>query len=223
MSTSQMLAGPVKADALRRERIRFVLNLVDFKGHQGLDLLFILNDAPWNPSAGKPYHGFQHLLTVAGRAFDGGLAYELPKQSCRNLLLAGLFHDVGHRQVDDDWANIETAVAALHRAHTEHRLGPADDQDVKAITRLIGSTCFPYTEAAHNLEEAILRDADLMQTLEPDAPRWLAALATETGRPVTTESTREFFLRTGVHTEWGRYQFRVAGHQVPFDPRITHR
>ena len=175
-------------------------------------LLNAVTAADWNPSADKPYHGAQHLLTVAGRAYEGGRAHGFTAGGCWQLLLAGLFHDVGYREVDDDWDNIEVAVAALRRAHSEELLKPGTAADVDAAQLLIESTCYPYRRPSQSLAESILRDADLMQSLEKDAPRWMAGLAAETGQPVTPASTRAFIERTGLHTEWARSIFRRAGY-----------
>lgn len=189
-----------KYDRARESKVRSVLGSL----HLSTDVLETISLR--NASAEAPYHGYQHLLTVAINADCGAVAESLPVQDRRRIVLAALFHDVDHltgRAKSDD-ENIVRAIDAWRRLCP--RGLTLADQD--AVASLIASTRYPHVEPA-TISEAILQDADLLQSLEPDGARFLAGLGAETGRDIPFDDSD--FLSTHVfRTPWARELVRVA-------------
>jgi predicted metal-dependent HD superfamily phosphohydrolase len=126
-----------------------------------------------NPSASLPYHGQEHLYSVALRARAGGLHYQdrLPAYSIDELFIAGLFHDYAYSLEATEAENIATAIAAAHMLFS----GPRGYR----IGQLIAATYFPH-QATDTLLQGIIQDADLLQLLEPDYEEvFLPGLAAE--------------------------------------------
>lgn len=132
--------------------------------------------------AGYAYHSFRHSVGVALRAEAGALWHGIPPAP---LVLAGLFHDAAYRGEADDSLNVAAAVEAW---------GYGGEVGV-----LIRGTRFPYLKPPASLEEAILRDADLLEVVAN--PEMGKALFLETG--VSASADPSFFLAHGT-TAWGR-------------------
>ena len=151
-----------------------------------------------NPSAAAPYHGFQHLITTALNVHAGAVAENLDVQDERIVVLAALWHDFDHEGAKvPDADNINAAVSGFFS------YDDSPNSIRQAVAAAIRATHVPGGIAATQGQK-ILRDADLLQCLEPDGPVFMAGLAAETGTIVTPESTREFLLKTELHTNWAK-------------------
>lgn len=103
------------------------------------------------------------------------------------LVLAALYHDADHtgRPGIDDQINIERAVSAWcdhglpleQRAHA--KMGTKPPAWLEDVPRLIQATRWPH-RPTDRLDEAIIRNADLAESTDPD---WAARLEEETGQP----------------------------------------
>ena len=152
-----------------------------------------------NPGGDNPYHGTQHLFTVAIRCAEAGNLYDLTQRERRELVLAGLFHDYGHPLYADDRANIEVAVKGWNRIGVPY----STDVDNTEVERLIRASVFPHSEPK-DIREAIIQDADLMQSLEPDRERFYEGLSAESGRETDDATTSDFLSSQEIHTEWAK-------------------
>lgn len=119
-----------------------------------------------NPSNKVPYHNFDHLLVVT--KWCGRLAnmLQLPENETRALLLAAIFHDYDHSAgKEEDYINVERAVTALKHFCAVHRI---DQETVDFAVDCVRVTEFPFIREPQNLAQQIIRDADLLQSIEPN-------------------------------------------------------
>jgi hypothetical protein len=161
--------------------------------------------------------------------------FELERWETQALLLAALWHDWGHSGgLRDDGANVEFAVSQYLELRPENwRFKHLDDQVVAAI-RCTEFRDGKFTREPQTLIQKVLRDADVLQILEPN---WLdqvvGGLCAEfirAGKPVTWEqmcSGQVKFRSETVrfHTVWGRakrvsvqerlHTLRRVGHGTP--------
>lgn len=119
-----------------------------------------------NPSNKVPYHNLDHCLTVVkwcGRL--AGMCSLTPEEE-KALILAAIFHDFDHSAgVEEDSVNINRAVAGLMKFANIHRL---DVDLVAAAVDNIQVTQFPFIHEPKTVSQKIIRDADLLQSLEPN-------------------------------------------------------
>lgn len=154
-----------------------------------------------NPSDTLPYHGTQHMYTVALKCAEGADYHKLSRKDKTELFFAGLFHDFNYQSAEDDSENIRAAVIGW--LQLGEPLSVFHEIDTQAVAELIRATKFPHSEA-RNIREKIIQDADLLQHTEPDAERFIEGLSKETGRAVTVESTQEWLSTQHFNTEWGK-------------------
>jgi hypothetical protein len=157
-----------------------------------------------NSSAHAPYHGSQHLLTVALNCKEAAEYHALDQAASRPLILAALFHDFAHllNKTVQDSVNVEAAVSGMLN-FLPMGADELPEDEIKEAISLIRATEFPH-HAASNISEGIIQDADMMQTLEPDGQRFLDGLSTERGRRITVAQNDEFMDSIQGNTEWGR-------------------
>lgn len=163
----------------------------------GVSRQSVLNVYDANPSADLPYHGAAHGVTVALRAVEAAIEAGLSDADQADLLLAGIHHDLSYVVGVGESVNITRAIISSGAFIR-------DPGQATRVAALIRSTQFPHV-TPRSESEAILQDADLLQCLEPDRDRWLAALEEETGRPsapdfpgidaLNTERARERYER----------------------------
>ncbi|MFE6967118.1 HD domain-containing protein [Agromyces sp. NPDC057679] len=147
----------------------------------------------FNPSAALPFHGFQHLVTVALNAGAAALHERLPDDQVRAAVIAGLWHDFDHQGDPDDRVNIGAAISGYRN------LSP--DVVDPLVVAAIEATLFPHTPPASTLA-AVMQDADALQTLEPDGARFMVALERELG--VLALPPAEFLAAVPLHTTWAK-------------------
>ena len=132
-----------------------------------------------NPSL--PYHGAEHCVRTADRA--ARLAAWLGLDP-RPLLVAGLYHDLNHAgPAWPDLVSVESSVLVWvtdgMRVQRRARYWRTPEGLQDDVVRLIRATRWPH-ETTDQVDELVLRDADLAETLDP---QWLGRLAAETGAP----------------------------------------
>lgn len=119
-----------------------------------------------NPSNKVPYHNLDHCLTVVkwcGRL--AGMCSLTPEEE-KALILAAIFHDFDHSAgVEEDSVNINRAVTGLMKFAAIHRVDP---ELIAAAVDNIQVTQFPFIHEPKTVSQKIIRDADLLQSLEPN-------------------------------------------------------
>lgn len=113
-----------------------------------------------------PYHSLAHCLTVV--KWCGRLAslLNLPESEEKPLILAALFHDFNHTEGhEEDSVNIARALDGLNAFCDLHDI---DSEIRDAAIANIRVTQFPFVFEPTTLAQKIIRDADIMQSLEPN-------------------------------------------------------
>lgn len=159
-----------------------------------------------------PYHNFHHMFYVLFRCHDAVRYYEdeykkfnsiqhlIAHYQKRSLLIAAMFHDFNHSGLfGDDDLNIERAKRGLRR-----HVSDVDIDFLPEIEEYIDATQFPHKKVEHedSLPVQIIRDADMMQCLEPS---WIQ---------------QNIF---GLSKEWGMTSAIVLKRQIPFLNSIRFR
>lgn len=127
-----------------------------------------------NTSNYAPYHHFHHMMTVTKWAEELAEDEEILTGTATwyELMLACMFHDINHSMGElPDSENVENAVAAYLEFHTS-KISFRSDVPINghAVIGIINATQYPYVidDKDLNICQAIIRDADLLISLEPD-------------------------------------------------------
>lgn len=128
----------------------------------------------------RPYHDWYHTCCVVEGTIQGlrySLRHDLLESDDRqakinSAILAAAFHDIGHTGVKDpDIVNISRSIMIAHRFLTDFGLdlpgGPENRLIVPFILETLQATQYPFAREPLNHYQAVLRDADLLQILEP--------------------------------------------------------
>lgn len=159
----------------------------------------------------NPYHGLRHTLHVLWLCYQGGTAVELDPLKLRWLLIAALFHDWNHSGKNDpDREQLDRAVHAL-----QHLILPEDKRHGEEIEGIMRATLYPHTDDPKTSMHAIIRDADIAQSLDES---WieliLVRLADEQGiTPLAMLQAQPPYLQIleqQFHTQWARRTFGKA-------------
>lgn len=129
-----------------------------------------------NSGAINTYHNNHHMMAVAVRSLEllhmevSADKYEFDNQE-EILFVAGMLHDMNHSGgVEDDDVNIERALSALDKI-----AGSLDAQFYDGfahhVERVIQVTQFPFVLEPEHLDEKIIRDVDMLYSLEVEGVR----------------------------------------------------
>lgn len=143
-----------------------------------------------------PYHNLQHLFTVTIRAYEGAEYYNLDNDVKQGIVLAALTHDADYTVGECETKNLSAAKKVLQQLCSENLY----DQSAKYID----ATEFPHNET-ECLASAIIQDADLMQSFEEDADKFLHGLCVEKNDPNAADPT--FPGVNGFNTEWAKEKY----------------
>jgi len=123
----------------------------------------------------NPYHNTQHMMTIALNGFRIYQTELLLTGETQELyghvkvLVAGMLHDFNHsggEHADDE--NIENAIHdGLNKiaGTLDAKFGEGFSDEVE---QLIRCTEYPFVRMPHSLAAKALRDADLLQSIEPN-------------------------------------------------------
>lgn len=158
-----------------------------------------------NTSNNLPYHNFNHLLTVVRYTYGACRFYELPEKDEKEMLMAALFHDVNHSggALKDD-QNVKNAKETVIKFINAFNL----DIDPIEVSRIIEATEYPYVIEPEDmdLKQQIIRDADLLQALEPNwIQQIIMGLSEEMNIPMEVMITgqKSFLMNAQFNTNWG--------------------
>lgn len=129
----------------------------------------------------RPYHDWYHTCCVVEGTIQGLRCLMKGRQSyltdtqqkkVNSTILAAAFHDVGHSGVNEpDIVNVSRSIMIAHRfladAGFQDKGDHAVAMDIPFLLESLQSTQFPFKHVPLNDHQAILRDADLLQILEP--------------------------------------------------------
>ena len=129
----------------------------------------------------RPYHDWYHTCCVVEGTIQGLRHYlkgnlsdlsATEQKEVNSTILAAAFHDVGHTGVKEpDIVNISRSIMIAHRflvdAGIQGNGSSAVAVDIPFLLETLQSTQYPFKREPLNEYQAILRDADLLQVLEP--------------------------------------------------------
>lgn len=135
-----------------------------------------------NTSNDAPYHHLNHMLRVMAWCNEGCKFHNLTGKLRIELLVAALFHDFGHSQGEKlDSENVKIAVSAVREWYQSNELNHSSI-NIERVVNIIQATEYPYVIPKEDLtlEQAIIRDSDLMIALDSDwMGNMIIGLATE--------------------------------------------
>lgn len=122
-----------------------------------------------NTSGKLPYHNNDHAMSVVkwcGR-LESMMAAKTAT-SVRGLLLGATFHDIKHSGgKNPDSENVSDALDQLAQFWAIHKRTFVEE-DLKVAKACIECTVFPFTVQPVTIEQAIIRDADILQYIDVD-------------------------------------------------------
>lgn len=155
---------------------------------------------------GNPYHNFEHILSVLNRVQRNPLYNTLTDDERMLLDLAAIFHDAGYSMFNSEEKNLAIAVSLLD----EFRISSGDLKKTESdvISELIYSTDnrnlnFIKDDSLY-LMRAILKDADVTQTVIDDGDLWRDRLAKEFGLSFDKDSVLDFVNSIDIFTPYGK-------------------
>jgi HD superfamily phosphodiesterase len=114
------------------------------------------------------YHNFYHTQCVTTNCYKIAIDTDTYEENdIKILLIAALFHDFNHSggKLKNDSENVKLAIEGFQKYTKESK------EDTEFICDLIKITEFPYNadnDSKLSIRQQILRDADVMQWLEPN-------------------------------------------------------
>ncbi len=127
-----------------------------------------------NKSNYAPYHHFHHMICVAkwSMILAESEGVEEASADWYELVLASMFHDINHSMGKlPDGDNVKEAIEQYRNFHTSN-ISFRSDVPINGnrVFNIISATQFPYVidDADLNIQQSIIRDADLLVSLEPD-------------------------------------------------------
>lgn len=128
----------------------------------------------------RPYHNWYHTCCVMESTIQG-LRHildaniddlsETQQKEVNSTILAAAFHDAGHTGVKEpDIINVSRSIMIAHHflaSSNIHEHTGSVQIDVALMLETLQSTQYPFSHDPLNEYQAILRDADLLQILEP--------------------------------------------------------
>jgi hypothetical protein len=134
------------------------------------------------------------------------------KQDYARGIVAALFHDFGHTGNSPDINNIGIAVSGLRAAECVHDyFGPAGIDLIERAIRCTEFRDMGFPVEPQSILECCLRDADLMESMEPHSIQYVMYdLCEEMGADVIEAIPKQIaFLKGAVmHTQAGEYVWR---------------
>lgn len=153
------------------------LEMVKIPGIDSGDLFDQIHQCFEAHSLNRPYHDWYHTCCVVEGTIHG-LRYflkasiselsETEQIDVNSTILAAAFHDVGHTGVKEpDIVNVSRSIMIAYRFMLDGGMNLAGGVDIPLLLETLQCTQYPYKRDPLNEYQAILRDADLLQVLEP--------------------------------------------------------
>lgn len=153
-------------------------------------------------NSNKPYyHNWEHILFVVIESVENPLFQTLSHKEKIQLVIASLFHDVGHYgdKTRPDIDNINKAIELLKLYY-----GKENEEVLLPIIEIIQSTENSYNIfPIDNLQKQIIHDADLHCTSYEDRLYFMKNLSKEFDFPVNIQTTKEFLKTQKFYTPRG--------------------
>jgi len=164
-----------------------------------------------NESNFAPYHNLEHLMFIASKCYEGAQYHSMTEKEGVDMIIAGLLHDFSHSMGKlPDSENVKNAIEYGKSVclNMTDLFEDGEDYDQR-IGRVIRATEYPYVIPAKDLDvqQSIIRDADLMQIFEPT---WFShvfcglkeEIGIDEGEFVIMQE--KFLGNLEMNTEWGK-------------------
>lgn len=183
MIDCQMSAEDISAYRAEKHEVtrRLFSEMVKIKDIDSLVLFNLIHACFEEQSKSRPYHDWYHTCCVVEGTIQG-LRYHLSNKisaysesqqnEINSTILAAAFHDAGHAGVSEpDIVNVSRSIMIardfLASIGINGKSTALDDVNVAFMLETLQSTQYPFKYPPQNEYQAILRDADLLQILEP--------------------------------------------------------
>lgn len=157
---------------------------------------------------GNPYHNYNHIHSVWERVVENPLFKTLSDKEQFCLQMAAIFHDAAHSATNTEEVNLKLAVECLEEFNQKEKA--LTDDELELVISLIQSTdnrrLTFILEDEHYVARAILKDADVTQTISKD-DFWRQRLSEEIGTEPSIERGIEFFSSIRLFTPYGMSKF----------------
>lgn len=168
-----------------------------------------------NPANYLPYHNWYHALCMVLNCYNAANYYNLPLASMRAVCVAALWHDYNHSGgKHNDTVNVANAIKHFRNYHLGMWSAATRDLDgdLSHVPSIIAVTEYPYVCEPYGIEQRIIRDADLMQVLQPT---WYEMCITGLGKEMSVKLGKEvtekemvdgqlnFLKNITLYTQWG--------------------
>ena len=157
---------------------------------------------------GNPYHNYNHIHSVWERVVENPLFKTLSDKEKFCLQMAAIFHDAAHSATNTEEVNLKLAVECLKEFNKKEKV--LTDDELELIVSLIHSTnnrrLTFILEDEHYISRAILKDADVTQTISED-DFWRQRLSEEIRTEPSIERDIEFFSSIRLFTPYGMSKF----------------
>lgn len=159
------------------------------------------------------YHDSAHMFAVAIEADEMAVHYELNVETRQALFLAAIYHDYGHSYgKQKDIFNIHKAIG--HFLDHCQKYDFVDNLQIKQetipiICNMIMCTHYPFVNEPCNYAASILRDADLLMSIQQDVEYFADGLTREFSNQLldivaTPEEMHKFALTQKFYTDYAR-------------------
>lgn len=159
------------------------------------------------------YHDSAHMFAVAIEADEIAVYHGLNVETRQALFIASLYHDYGHSYgKQKDINNIHKAIGHF-LSHCEkydfvNNFG-IKQETIAIICNMIMCTHYPFVNEPCNYAASILRDADLLMSIQPDVDYFADGLKKEFDNQlievnVTPQEMRKFALSQKFYTDYAR-------------------
>lgn len=155
--------------------------MVKLEGADAGELFDAIHECFEAHSLKRPYHDWYHTCCVIEGTINGLRHYlkdslsalsDTEQREVNSTILAAAFHDIGHTGVKEpDIVNVSRSIMIAHRFLVDAGIHGNTNQalfvDTPFLLETLQSTQYPFKREPLNEYQRILRDADLLQILEP--------------------------------------------------------
>lgn len=159
------------------------------------------------------YHDSAHMFAVAIEADEMAVHYGLNEETRQALFLASIYHDYGHSYgKQKDIFNIHKAIGHFldHCQKYDFVANLQIKQEtIPIICNMIMCTHYPFVNEPCNYAASILRDADLLMSIQQDVQYFADGLTREFSNQLldivaTPEEMYKFALAQKFYTDYAR-------------------
>lgn len=136
----------------------------ELNSDENLEVIHAVTDNPTMLT--NSYHNLYHTACMVMNCKAAGEWYMLSTIQQAHLIIAAWFHDFEHSGgAQPDFINIHVAIENMRRILSK---AGVNSFDIYEIEKIITVTEYPFIRTPETVSQKIIRDCDLLQSLEPD-------------------------------------------------------